>query len=211
MDSLKRLLLKHKTSTAILDIVPRWNERKAIVQQDAGNCWLYVCFNNLWLNLGYKVSETEIQEIKDRLHALGVDTETIGNSEELGGAVICERWNERNAKKITMYSLNFYRNPARMGTILKNGYALIYGRSNKPEILEDIKDNDVVDEIHNVRGNWHAVNICVREEGKAQLMEIGQRWEAHYANEFTYKNVLIFGDNIKAGSIDQDFTFFDYL
>lgn len=98
-----------------------------------------------------------------------------------------------------------------MGTILKNGYALIYGRSNKPEILEDIKDNDVVDEIHNVRGNWHAVNICVREEGKAQLMEIGQRWEAHYANEFTYKNVLIFGDNIKAGSIDQDFTFFDYL
>jgi hypothetical protein len=42
-------------------------------------------------------------------------------------------------------------------------------------------------------------------------MEIGQRGDEHYANQFTYKDITVFGENIKAGSIDKHFTFLDFL
>lgn len=158
----------------------------------------------------YAVSESDIQAIKSRLEAVGVAT-TTSNNEKLAMAVICERWNERNKDKIGFFELNFFDAPKKLWTLLKNGLALVYTRSIREEIQNDIKDNDVLDDIHKLKWERHASNVCLAEKGWETIMEIGQRWDGHYANVFSYKNVLLFGNNIKAWMIAPNFTFIDYL
>lgn len=166
----------------------------------------------MWLNLGYKINLNNIINIKRMLRDAGVDFEDLGNSEEVAAAVICERWNQEFPdKKIWFFSLDFYKDPKKMGELFLDWYSLVYTRSTKAEFQEDIRDNDVVDSVHKVWAEWHAVNLCIPKKEDPTLMEIGQRGDEHYANQFTYKDIMVFGGNIKAWSIDKHFTFLDYL
>lgn len=189
----------------------RRNQRKAVVEQDAGNCWLYSCFNNLWLQLGYKISQSEIDQLKARLTELGIDVNE-GNNEALAGAVIVERWNKKNPdRKIAHFFIEFEKDPQLMGELRKQGYSFIYTRSTKSEIQNDIRDNDVVDAIHQLKGQWHAVNVCLKSKEEIKIMEIGQWGDDHFANYFEYKDAIIFGRNIQSGTIHHAFSFFDFI
>lgn len=152
----------------------RWYTRKAVVEQDAGNCWLYSCFNNLWLQFGYQITQEEIKQLKARLTELGVDVNE-GNNEAVAGAVIVERWNKKNPdRKIAHYYLDFEKDPKLMGELRKKGYSFIYTRSNQTPFKEDVRDNDILDHIHTLRGAWHAVNVCLKGKEDITIMEIGQ-------------------------------------
>lgn len=169
-------------------------------------------FNNMRLNLGYKISLNNIINIKRMLRDAGVDFEDLGNSERVAAAVICEwRNKEFPNRKIWFFCLDFDKDAEKMGKLFLDGYSLVYTRSTKAEFQEDIRDNDVVDSIHKVWAEWHAVNLCIPKKEDPTLMEIGQRGDEHYANQFTYKDIMVFGGNIKAWSIDKHFTFLDYL
>ena len=206
------LKMRHKTPLGIHKQTPRWHKRIAVTRQSWANCWLYSMFNNMWLNLWYKISLNNIINIKRMLRDAGVDFEDLGNSEEVAAAVICERWNQEFPdKKIWFFSLDFYKDPKKMGELFLDWYSLVYTRSTKSEFQEDIRDNDVVDSVHKVWAEWHAVNLCIPKKEDPTLMEIGQRGDEHYANQFTYKDITVFGENIKAGSIDKHFTFLDFL
>lgn len=206
------LITRHETPLSMHKQSPRWNERIAVTRQSWANCWLYSMFNNMWLNLGYKISLNNIINIKRMLRDAGVDFEDLGNSERVAAAVICERWNkEFPNKKIWFFCLDFDKDAEKMGKLFLDGYSLVYTRSTKPEFQEDIRDNDVVDSVHKVWAEWHAVNLCIPKKEDPTLMEIGQRGDEHYANQFTYRDIMVFGGNIKAWSIDNHFTFLDYL
>lgn len=207
---LRGLIFKAQGLKSRIKLSEKWNERKAIVKQNADNCWLYSCLNNLWLNLGYKVSQEEIGLIKNRLTELGVDV-NHGNNEMLAGAVICERWNNKNPdRKIAHFSIDFEKDTLLMADLLKNGYSFIYTRSAKDEFQDDIRDNDTINKIHNLRGAWHAVNVMLESKDNAKIVEVWQRGDDHFANYFDYEDVLIFGRNIQSWTIDHAFSFFDY-
>ena len=207
---LRGLIFKAQGLKSRIKISERWNERKTIVKQNADNCWLYSCLNNLWLNLGYKVSQDEIDQVKNRLTELGVDVNQ-GNNEMLAGAVICERWNSKNPnRKIAHFSIDFEKDTLLMADLLKNGYSFIYTRSAKDEFQDDIRDNDTINKIHNLRGARHAVNIMLESKDNAKIVEVWQRGDDHFANYFDYEDVLIFGRNIQSGTINHAFSFFDY-
>ena len=164
---LRKLFLQAQGLKIDMKLSERWNERKAVVEQDAGNCWLYSCLNNLWLNLGYKVNQLEIQQLKNRLTELGVNVNE-GNNEMLAGAVICERWN----KKIAHFCIDFEKDTLLMADLFKNGYSFIYTRSAKSEFQDDIRDNDTINKIHNLRGAWHAVNVMLESKDNAKIVEV---------------------------------------
>lgn len=169
---LRGLIFKAQGLKSRIKLSERWNERKAIVKQNADNCWLYSCLNNLWLNLGYKVSQEEIGLIKNRLTELGVDVNQ-GNNEMLAGAVICERWNSKNPnRKIAHFSIDFEKDTLLMADLLKNGYSFIYTRSAKDEFQDDIRDNDTINKIHNLRGARHAVNVMLGSKDNAKIVEV---------------------------------------
>lgn len=169
---LRGLIFKAQGLKSRIKLSERWNERKAIVKQNADNCWLYSCLNNLWLNLGYKVSQEEIGLIKNRLTELGVDV-NHGNNEMLAGAVICERWNNKNPdRKIAHFSIDFEKDTLLMADLLKNGYSFIYTRSAKDEFQDDIRDNDTINKIHNLRGTRHAVNVMLESKDNAKIVEV---------------------------------------
>lgn len=208
---LRRLLLQAQGLKMDMKLSERWNERKAVVEQDAGNCWLYSCLNNLWLNLGHKVNQSEIQQLKNRLTELGVNVNE-GQNERLAGAVICERWNKKNPnRKIAHFYIDFEEDTLLMAEIFKKGYSFIYTRSAKSEFQDDIRDNDTINKIHNLRGAWHAVNVMLESKDNAKIVEVWQRGDDHFANYFDYEDVLIFGRNIQAWTIHHSFSFFDFI
>lgn len=208
---LRGLIFKAQGLKMNLKIKERRNERKAVVKQDAGNCWLYSCLNNLWLNLGYKVNQDEIQSIKNRLTEMGINVNE-GNNEMLAGAIICERWNKNNPdRKIAHFAIDFEKDTLLMAELLKNGYSFIYTRSAQGAFQDDIHDNDTINKIHNLRGSRHAVNVMLESKNNAKIMEVWQRGDDHFANYFDYEDVLIFGRNIQAWTIYHSFSFFDFV
>ena len=44
---LRGLIFKAQGLKSQLKLKEKWNERKAVVKQNADNCWLYSCLNNL--------------------------------------------------------------------------------------------------------------------------------------------------------------------
>lgn len=169
---LRRLLLQAQGLKIDMKLSERRNERKAVVEQDAGNCRLYSCLNNLWLNLGYKVSQREIQQLKNRLTELGVNVNE-GQNERFAGAVIVERWNKKNPdRKIAHFYIDFEEDTLLMAEIFKKGYSFIYTRSAKDGFQNDIRDNDTINQIHNLRGARHAVNVMLESKDNAKIMEV---------------------------------------
>lgn len=208
---LGRLIRQSQWLKFQLQLKERWNERKAVVKQNADNCWIYTCLNNLWLNLWYKVNQSEIQQLKNRLTELGVNVNEV-NNERLAAAVICERWNKKNPdRKIAHFYIDFEEDTLLMAEIFKKGYSFIYTRSAKDEFQNDIRDNDTINQIHNLRGARHAVNVMLESKDNAKIMEVWQRGDDHFANYFDYEDVLIFGRNIQSGTIHHAFSFFDFI
>lgn len=163
--------------------------------QTEPNCWLFSWFNNVSLDHGIYIDE---QKAIDFMTPFWIKINSWG-SIAAWSMLLAEYMSDKNNDYV-VYSLNVLTQTKIFAELLNAGRWFMYARDCAKEVLDDIKDNGKIDQIHTGKISPHAVNIWVVP--KVWLRELGSRGKNSIYNDFMYDTPQLFIQLVRSWMIE---------
>lgn len=185
-------------------------DRTPQFEQNAANCRLYSMFNNAYFDLRYRLSLSEIIDIKNEIKSHGIDI-NAGAGSPISWAFIARYLSQKTGKKIRSFNIDIIKDKNDFVKIAAEfGYVFEIARVDSPAFYADIDDDGEVNQLHHTRSatGLHSTNVRYDRQ-RCKFKELWTRGESRY-NTFYYE-LKQFIENIKIRGISQIFTFFAEL
>ena len=172
--------------------------------QNAGNCWIYWVFENLYLNTWILINP---EEAKAYIKTFWFEPDSmIGNDSKYSWPIICDflktKWYD-----MMFYEIDVMKQTKLFAELLKKRYWFCYVRDCHDSVLQDIADDKEIDNIITSKWYRHNTNVWFLNN---QLMEFGTWGDDNIYNNFVYKTTDIFIKSIRAWAIQWYVRFLDF-